>query len=439
MLFLATMGQQASAMDEVSDGVLSFSSPNPTIHYTFDSDLTDARGGSTLTLAAACPANPCNSVTSFGTDAHGKYWTWTSTSTLAGGGFSLLTNSEIGQNYTIAMKFSFSTVTGWRKIIDYKDRGTDEGFYYYSGKMQFYPGRTGNEIYPAGTVLDLVIVRDNGGTTGSFSDDTFTVYGVGAANTLTQLIQYNDTTGESIPFVAAGKTKLGFFYDDTAFTGEATLSGKVYDLRIWSNQSLATNALTSSVLRPGVVTGIVANPATQSITISWNAVSGATSYLANAGGQSCTAQAPATTCTILGLADGTSVTPTVQAIGDGGYSDVASASQSITVGSTTTTTTTSSTTSTTVPAPTTTSLAVTQTSTQIVATTLPATITNTTVGLTTRNLAGGDTVRSQVSAIRNGLPATGSNSQMTLVGLMLVLMGLLVAYFLQRRHVGTSN
>ncbi|MFM8870913.1 MAG: hypothetical protein ACKOFD_04980 [Actinomycetota bacterium] len=426
--------EQTLAANDTTDSFLAYVAPTPSIHYPFDTDLVDAEGGSTLTVMPACPANPCNSATSFGSDANGQFWTWTSTSTSAGGGFSILTNAVIGQNYTVALKFSFSAVTGWRKIIDYQNRSTDEGFYYYGGKMQFYPGRTGNEVYPANTVLDLVIVRDNGGTTGTFADDTFTVYGVGAANTLTQLIQYNDTTGESIPYISAGKTKLGFFYDDTSFTGEATLSGKVYDLRIWSNQTLAVSALNSSVLRPSAVTGIVVNPATQSVTVSWNAVTGATSYVASAGGQSCTATAPAITCTILGLTDGTSVTPTVQAIGEGGYSDAASASQAVTVGSTTTTISSTTTTTTTTIQPTTTSSS--QTTLLTTQTTAGSasnpTVTPTSVGALTRTVSNTSVPTASVSGTGGNLPTTGESiSQVLWTSFLMILAG---CFLLQRQR-----
>lgn len=171
---------------------------------------------------------------------------------------------------------------------------------------------------------------------------TFTVYGVGSDNSLTQLFQYADNVGNSIPEVVGGKTKLGFFFDDTATSSEATNNGKVYDLRIWSGASLNAQTLGEAVVRPSAVTNVVATPATQSVNVSWSAVPGATSYIATAGSQSCSVNAPTTTCTINGLTDGASVTVNVQAIGPGGYSNVASTATPVVVGAVTTTTVASS-------------------------------------------------------------------------------------------------
>ncbi|MFM9084208.1 MAG: hypothetical protein ACKOQ7_10090, partial [Actinomycetota bacterium] len=422
-----------------SGGVGAQTVPDPTIHYTFDSDLLDSKGGSTLTLMPACPADPCNSAHSFGSDADGKYWTWTSTSTLAGGGFSILTNSVIGENDTIALKFSFSPVSGWRKIIDYQNRTTDEGFYYYDGRMQYYPGRTGSVVYPVNTVLDLVIVRDNGGTPSpTFSDDTFTVYGVGSNNVLTQLIQYNDTSGDSIPYATGGKTKLGFFYDDVAYAGEATTSGKVYDLRFWSGSALSTANLTAAATRPAAGTNVVGNPASQSVTVTWTGVTDATTYIASLLGQSCTVSAPTTTCTITGLTDGASGTVQVQAVGPGGYSTPASTSSAVVVGVATTTTagstttTTAAATTTTVSAATSTTLgssSATSTTTSTVASrALAAAPSGTTTTLPALAATTGAPATSGSGAAAESLPGTGPGlpRQFLAWGLIMIGLGLLV-------------
>lgn len=383
--------------------------PTPAIHYTFDTDLLDVHSASTLTVASACPADPCNSASSFGSDAGGKYWTWTSTD-YRGGGFTLLTSANIGTSYTIALKFSFSQVTSWRKIIDYEDRVSDNGFYYYSSKLQFYNGgQTFNSTttYPANTVLDLVVVRESTNPSNpSVLTGTFTVYAVGADNSLTQLFQYSDTVGNSIPHVTSGGlTKLGFFFDDLATSSEATASGKVYDLRIWSGSSLSVQTLNEAVVRPASVSNVTATPTTQAIDVSWTAVSGATSYIATAGGQSCTVNAPTTTCRINGLTDGSSYTVSVQAVGPGGYSNVASTSSAVTVGTPQATTTTT-TTSTTVP----------------VSTTVPSTSTVP----TTSSTPSTKTVSTPVAS--SGLPVTGSShiNELISMSVMLFMLGLVL-------------
>lgn len=239
----------AGAVDEVTATV----TPAPTIHYTFDGNLTDANGASAATQAVACPSAPCNSATSFGSDANGTFWNWTSTNAASGGGFSLSTTAVIGDTYTLALKFSFTEVSpGYRKIIDYENRTSDNGFYFLNSALLFYPytGQPSSTTYAADQVLDLVAVRQStGGVTG-----TFTVYAVGANGLLTLLFVANDTDGSSIPISnGAGGTKLGFFFDDTVVQNEATASGKVYDLQIWANQALTQAELENIITPPPVV------------------------------------------------------------------------------------------------------------------------------------------------------------------------------------------
>jgi LPXTG-motif cell wall-anchored protein len=219
---------------------------------------------------------------------------------------------------------------------------------------------------------------------------------VGSDNSLTQLFQYSDTVGNSIPHVTGGGlTKLGFFFDDTATGSEATNNGKVYDLRIWSGAALSAQTLGEAVVRPSSVTNIVANPAAQSINVSWSAVTGATSYLATAGNYSCTVNAPITTCTITGLSDGTSVTVNVQAIGPGGYSAVASSASPVVVGATTTTSTTA--------AP-------------------------------SGGAATTTTVAPETSETTGTLPKSGNNNQLVLVAVLLLTVGAVLVLARSRRE-----
>lgn len=223
--------------------------PSPTIQYTFDGTLTDSNGASAATAAVACPAAPCNSAASFASDANGGFWTWTSTNPASGGGLTVSTTAVVGDTYTMALKFSFTQVSpGYRKIVDYENRTSDNGFYFLNSALLFYPytSQASSTTYAADTVLDLVAVRQStGGVTG-----TFTVYAVGANGLLTLLFTANDTDGSSIPISnGSGGTLLGFFFDDTSVQNEATAGGKVYDLKIWANQAL-TQAELEDVITP---------------------------------------------------------------------------------------------------------------------------------------------------------------------------------------------
>lgn len=315
--------------------------PNPTIHYSFDGTLLDSGGASTLTEMPTCPtvdANACNATTTFGSDADGGYWQWTSTAA-RGGGFRILSDRSIGDSYTLTMKFSFDqTGSGYKKIIDFLDRGPDTGFYFRSGNILFYNlGSRSSQVYPDGTVLDLVAVRQStGGTAG-----TFTVYAKTSGGALEQLISISDPTGESIPFVDnASRTLLGFFFDDTATSAEATNGGRVYDIKIWENTALSPEQVEQALLPPSPPSGVVVTPGDGSLLVSWDEVPDATSYTATAspGGQSCTVAAPATSCTITGVANGSSYSVTVTATGPGGTSTSSTAATGVPEPAPTTTT-----------------------------------------------------------------------------------------------------
>ncbi len=51
----------------------------------------------------------------------------------------MLSNQPIGTTYTMTMKFSFDMVgPSWRKIIDFRNRVPDTGFYFINGTIRFY-------------------------------------------------------------------------------------------------------------------------------------------------------------------------------------------------------------------------------------------------------------------------------------------------------------
>lgn len=212
--------------------------------YTFENTLTDLAGGSTLTVLPNCGGSlsaddPCNNATSFGTDGAGPYWTWTSPA-LNGGGFRVTTNQLIGSTYTMILKFSFiSTGPGYRKIIDYKNRVSDTGFYFRQAGILFYNLGSRQGSFAANEVLNLVVVRQAfAGVAG-----LFTVYSRVEGGGLQLLVNVTDSTGQSIPFTSGNGSFLGFFYDDLSVQGEATPGGKAYRLQMWENIALTPSQL----------------------------------------------------------------------------------------------------------------------------------------------------------------------------------------------------
>lgn len=239
--------------------------PSPNIDYHFNGNLTDSGGGSTATPSPACPASPCIATSGFGTDANGPYWEWTSTNTQAGGGLRIVTNAKLGDTYTLILKFAFTqTGPGYKKIMDYKDRADDTGFYFHDHYIYFYNlGNESADSYPDGAMMDLVIVRQStGGITGKF-----TVYTRVGNDPLSTIIDIDDPSGESIFADSGSGSVIGLFYNDTAYS-EASEGGKVYGMSGWANTALTKEQLDEELgLTPTTTTTTASeDPATPAFT-----------------------------------------------------------------------------------------------------------------------------------------------------------------------------
>lgn len=204
--------------------------------YRFENSLLPVQSGSTLTAfgTANDGDNHCNATSGF-TTPNLDSWHWDSTGCVRGGGFTIDIDADISNGYSIGVRFEFSeTGPSWRKIIDFKNKVSDNGFYFIDGKINFFPFRTvrGTEVYAANTIYDLVVTRDDG------SKD-FVAYIVDSSSgtpTVNTEFKISDTANDALPFVTPdGKTRLGFFFDDTATASESSNSGTVYNVRIWRN------------------------------------------------------------------------------------------------------------------------------------------------------------------------------------------------------------
>ena len=172
--------------------------------------------------------NRNNASITYGEDSHGKYMEWKSTKA-RGGGFKLEIDKELNDEYTIGVKFSFDTTSGsWRKIIDYENSISDNGFYFYNdGHLRFYPDSlTSTKVISSGEVVNFIIVR---------SKTEFSAYIVKDDGSVTKEFSSNAATtlSDSIPYKKDGKTLLGFFFDDIVTRSEATTGGKIYSLSIY--------------------------------------------------------------------------------------------------------------------------------------------------------------------------------------------------------------
>lgn len=203
---------------------------NPIIDYQFDGTLTDGAGGSSLSPLPECPtdpAAPCNSLTGFGTDADGSFWEWESTNG-NGGGFSLSTSTVLGDTYSLRLRLKFDSVASYRKIIDFKDRASDNGLYFLSGDLVFYRAGaiSGNgEDIAANEFVDILLIRDGG----SNQVDLYLFDGTRYVLALS----FEDDTSEVVAVEDSGGSLLRFFHDDAITSSEGSPGGQVYSLEIW--------------------------------------------------------------------------------------------------------------------------------------------------------------------------------------------------------------
>ena len=119
------------------------------------------------------------------------------------------------------MSFNISTTSGYRKLIDFKDRTMDSGLYNLSGGVTFYdPGVTSaGPPFAAGVDAHLVLTRD--GTT-----NEVVVYVDGV-----EQITFIDSTGRAV--LDATDNIIRFFMDDLVVAGEAS-AGVVDRIRIYA-------------------------------------------------------------------------------------------------------------------------------------------------------------------------------------------------------------
>ena len=283
---LATLGLLTGALAVVNPDPAN-AVPLSTYQYQFEGNTNAYLGNATLSLLGSCPSGvagftPCNTSTGFGTSGGDGYMSWSS-SDPRGGGFKLTTPTPIGASYSVSLKFEFSQTSYYRKIIDYENYLSDNGFYIYSGKINFYPLGTSSSSYAANTPLSLLVTRESS-PTGSYPNrGIFTVYVYSGSN-LTQELQVTDNAGSSLAASSGSGSLFGFFFDDGATSAEATPTGKVYDLKIWQNLALtaaqvgAVATASPTTTTPSTPSAPTASSGSVSATVSVPAASAGSSY-----------------------------------------------------------------------------------------------------------------------------------------------------------------
>ncbi|HEY8175155.1 MAG TPA: LamG-like jellyroll fold domain-containing protein [Gemmatimonadaceae bacterium] len=147
-------------------------------------------------------------------------------------------------DYSIETTFSFSTLSGFRKILDFKDRTSDSGLYNLNTALNFFPVATATGspgAFTADVPAHLVVTRD--AVSSQF---------VGYVNGVQQ-ISFPDSSGLAV-FDSTGNIMR--FFEDDSVTGQSEASAGVVDfIRIYKGALTATEvrALEQPVPEPATL------------------------------------------------------------------------------------------------------------------------------------------------------------------------------------------
>lgn len=204
------------------------------LDYQLGSDFADSAG---YDLASLTPYG-----TSASTGFTGRAWEWTGAINGPGQGLQLSFNAPTSiSTYTLALSFSFSDVTAYRKIVDFSGLTAETGIYAHSDRVSFYMGG-GN---PAGSLQEdtythLLITRDDTGRVDLYLNGVRAAF-IGDG-------YYSDTAGHFII-----KDVLYFGLDDNN-RSEFAASGGFAHIQLWnyvlSAEEIATAANLAAIPEP---------------------------------------------------------------------------------------------------------------------------------------------------------------------------------------------
>jgi hypothetical protein len=112
-------------------------------------------------------------------------------------------------DYSIVLDFRFTNVNGYRRIVEFKNRSSDVGFYVLNGHLNFYPVVTSaTDQFNADTFYRVVLTRDS-------ATNTVTAYLNG-----TQSLTFADGSGLGV-FTGPNEV-ANLFIDDSVVVNEAS-------------------------------------------------------------------------------------------------------------------------------------------------------------------------------------------------------------------------
>ncbi len=180
--------------------------------YNFDGTLQDFFGGPNL-------------ISNGGTIGSGSY------AFGANQGLTLDADASLAGDYSIGLQFSFQSVDGWRKVIDFQNQAPDTGQYILDGRLTFFdPTIGGSGPIQANEVISVVVTR-------SSANNLYTGYLNGSS---TPEFSFTDSSNVSLAVLIGGFSRFSFFIDDSDTGFEEASAGMIFDLRVWDGPLLAS-------------------------------------------------------------------------------------------------------------------------------------------------------------------------------------------------------
>ncbi len=155
----------------------------------------------------------------------------------------VLANIVPASVYSIEVAFRFDTVSGYRKIIDFKSLTSDAGAYILSGGLNFYPITSGSSILANNQLATAVFTRDASGLVTGY------LGGV-------QQLAFTDSS--NLATFSDPQQLARLFHDDNATGGRESSGGFADYIRIYDT-ALSSSEVAS--LTPPAVGGAVPEPA----------------------------------------------------------------------------------------------------------------------------------------------------------------------------------
>jgi hypothetical protein len=187
----------------------------PALHaYGLDASLADELGGAALTQ--------------FGGKVGGSRYRFMSNEGLG------LTGAIPLAGYSIEMRFLPFETSGWRRLIDFKNRQSDTGLYIHDGRASLVAAANTDSAevaFQSGQICDLLLTRDP-------ETQQLRVYVDGAL-----LLDLPDDAGTAVFYADGdGATQAFFFLDDLAVSGETT-GGYLDHVRVFDHALSAADAV----------------------------------------------------------------------------------------------------------------------------------------------------------------------------------------------------